>query len=731
MRMTAIQCLAIAGLWGFCPAALAADPPATPAVQPGTPAAQPETNDATAPTEEVVVKAPRRGYRSDNVTNVGPFKGMKLQDTPYSIDVIPGALIENRNAHTVSDALLTNPAVATLSESNGFSSASRVMIRGFAAGDQGDMRDGVVDRSFTHVPLENVARIEVQAGLSSLLYGFGAVGGTINYVSKQPSGTPRVDLTVGDYGGGIAYGQIGVTGPLTEDKALAGRIDLYREDGTTNIEGGTQNRTLGAGVLTYRLDRDTIFRLDYLHQDYAVAGLTTYFAPVYIAGKAYVPPALDPTRQYGQPYTHNQSERDLVGGAVETRLSEVFRLRLAYRYGEGWRRFNWVDAEFTRVPGLYREIYFDTPEQYEQTHADYALVDAAFTTGSVKHMLTFGTTGAYFNFERGRNRQRRLGQSYIGDPADYPPPFHVPLNAETTNQSQLLTNILVGDRIIFSPEWSALIGVNYARFDQGAAGAAGKGGASFSQSVPTPGASVIYKPLSRLSLYATYMQGLTTGGLAPDSYNLNNVTRPVKNASQILSPEVSDQYEVGAKGTFGSMFLTAALFRIDKVNEGVDPADFVYKQEGREVHEGLEITATGKLTSRLTAIGGFTVMQARIENAPQSPRIEGKIPVNVPERQARLYFEYQVPGLEGLIGSLGANYFGSRPVDVLNTAFLPDSATVDLGLRYKTVLFGQDTTLNLRVSNLLDAAYWSYVRVGDGMALAPPRTVSGFMKMSF
>ncbi len=105
--------------------------------------------------------------------------------------------------------------------------------------------------------------------------------------------------------------------------------------------------------------------------------------------------------------------------------------------------------------------------------------------------------------------------------------------------------------------------------------------------------------------------------------------------------------------------------------------------------------------------------------------------VNVPERQARLYFEYQLPGLEGLTGSLGANYFGSRPVDALNTGFLPDAATVDLGLRYQTVLFGEDATLNLRAANLFDTAYWSYVRIGDGMALGPPRTVSGFMKMSF
>jgi len=719
----AIRCLTIGGMLLSASAAFA-DPPAEPA--------EPDAAGPAQSQEEIVVKAPRRGYRSDNVTNVGPFKGLRLQDAPYSIDVTPGALIENRAAHTVSDALQTNPAVAALSESNSYSSISRVLIRGFIAGDQGDLRDGIVDRSFTHVPLENISRIEVQNGLSSFLYGFGAVGGTINYVSKQPTATPHADVTAGAYGGGIAYGKVGASGPLTDDKALTGRIDLYREDGTTNIDGGAQNRTFGSGMLSYRFDKDTVLKLDFLHQDYSVAGLATYFAPAYFAGKAYIPPAPDPTRQYGQPYTHNESERDLGGGAFETRLSDVFNLRVAYRYGEMSRRYNYIDAQFTRQPGIYRETYVDTPEQEEQTHAGYALVDAKFSTGTVGHMLTFGSTAAYFDLRRGFNRERRIGLSSIYDPVYIAPPFHVHLGLDSRGQSQLLANYLVGDRIEFDRQWSALVGVDYATLEQSGGGTSpGFTGADFSTALPSPSASLIYKPIPMLSLYATYMQGLVTGGEAPAVATFNNVTKPVANAGEILPPKVSDQYEVGAKATVGSMFLTAALFRIEKVNEGIDRSDLVYKQEGLEVHQGVEFTATGKLTGRLTAVGGFTVMQARIENAPQNLRINGKVPVNVPERQARAYFEYQVPGLDGLTGSLGVNYFGGRPVDELNTAFLPDAVTVDLGVRYQTVLFGQDTTFNLRVSNLLDQAYWSYVRIGDGMLLGQPRTVAGFMKVSF
>lgn len=322
--------------------------------------------------------------------------------------------------------------------------------------------------------------------------------------------------------------------------------------------------------------------------------------------------------------------------------------------------------------------------------------------------------------------------SSIDDPVYIPPPFHVRLDLNPREQRQLLTNVLVGDRIEFDAQWSALIGVNYARIDQfGGARNPGFAGANISDGRPSPSVSVVYKAIPSISLYATYMQGLVSGGEAPDIYTVNNVTKPVVNAGELLPPRVSEQYEIGAKATVGSMFLTAALFRIEKVNEGVDQNNFIYEQEGREIHQGLEVTATGKLTGRLTAVGGFTVMQARIENAPQDLRIDGNIPINVPERQARAYLEYLVPGLDGLTGSLGVNYLGGRPVDQLNTAFLQDAVIVDLGMRYQTVLFGQDTTFNLRVSNLLDTSYWSYVRIGDGMLLGAPRTVAGFMKVSF
>jgi iron complex outermembrane receptor protein len=176
------------------------------------------------------------------------------------------------------------------------------------------------------------------------------------------------------------------------------------------------------------------------------------------------------------------------------------------------------------------------------------------------------------------------------------------------------------------------------------------------------------------------------------------------------------------------MDLTAALFRIDKVNEYTDPSDNVYKQNGREIHQGLEFTATGKLSDRLTVVGGLTVQDAHVAKAKNNTALEGKTPVNVPEQQARLYLEYALTGLPGLTATGGANYSGRRPVDSANTDYLDGATTYDIGVRYQTRAAGRKLTFKLNVSNLFDKAYWTYYRSGDGLTLGAPRVVSFTVK---
>ena len=272
----------------------------------------------------------------------------------------------------------------------------------------------------------------------------------------------------------------------------------------------------------------------------------------------------------------------------------------------------------------------------------------------------------------------------------------------------------MGDRIDFTSAWAALVGVTWAGLQQKRWGSGTTlATPEYDQHRLTPSVSVMFKPVSAVTTYASYMEGLVNGGAAPST---------AANAYQMLAPSVSNQVELGAKASVRRLEMTAALFYINKVNEYLDPTDNLYKQDGRQVHLGLELAATGKLIEALTLAGGFTFLDARITKAKNNPGLEGKSPVNVPRIQVRLYLEYAFGKV--LTVTAGGSYSDRRAVDAMNTDSLPGAATFDVGLRNQTTLAGQKLTLNLNVSNLFNTAYWTFYRSGDGLLLGPPRVIS-------
>ena len=341
------------------------------------------------------------GYRYFRAA-AGPLGAMSVQDTPLSLHVTSGEQFENRSAHTVSEALRSNPSVATLMESSGYSTLSRVMIRGFTAGDQSDLRDGLVDRSFTFVPLENVDRIEVLNGLSGFLYGFSALGGSINYVSKAPTAERFLTVACGQYGGGINYLHGDTGGPIDEAGRWGYRVNVYGEDGSTYIQDSHQQRDLISGVLRFTPLPNLVLHADIWHQDLEMRGLQTYLN-VNPAGGVAVPSAAGfrPTTQYGQDWSSNKSEKNLLGGGFEASLFDVFTVRAAYRHGTMWRDYQFVAATLTDDDGHYTEKATGTPRQTERTNSLYALVDADFHTWTVKHKVTFGYTHTDYLYTRG------------------------------------------------------------------------------------------------------------------------------------------------------------------------------------------------------------------------------------------------------------------------------------------------------------------------------------------
>jgi iron complex outermembrane receptor protein len=661
------------------------------------------------------------GYKNATAS-VGPLGRMPLQDIPYSMHVTSGELFENRDAHTVALALATDPMVSSLMESSGYSSMSRVMVRGFTAADL-DFRDGLVDRSFTFVPLENVERIEVLNGLSSFLYGFSSLGGSLNYVSKQPTTTPFTSVAVGQYGGGINYVHGDSGGQVGNDGRWGYRVNLYREDGSTYIKSSTQERTLLSGVVTFKVASSTTLHADIWQQELEMHGLQTYLN-VNPANGILVPSAasFDAETQYGQEWSYNKARKTLMGIGLDSALNEIFTLRTAYRYGEMWRSYQYVAGTLTDNLGNYTEKAVGSTRQTEVTRSAYALVDANFRTSVLRHKLTFGYTGTEFLYTRGDDVSSVLGVSAVDSPTAIADPGLV-LGPANVWYQQHYRNWVAGYRVQLAELVSLLASVNRAEIQQERWGnGTALATPEYTQHKITPSYALTFRPIPIVTAYYSYAQGLVNGGQAPST---------AANAYAVLSPSVSDQYEAGAKAKVGKMDVTAALFRISKINEYLDPSDNVYKQDGREVHKGIEFSVVGKVMAQLTLVGGFTLLSAEVSKAANNPALVGKTPANVPERQARLYAEYVLPYVSGLTVVGGANYSGRRPVDAVDTDYLDGATTYDAGIRYQTEVAQQRLVLILNVSNLLDTAYWTYYRTGDGLLLGAPRTVSFTAKMKW
>jgi iron complex outermembrane receptor protein len=143
-------------------------------------------------TESVIVEGRRQRSTVvlDESVDTGSRLGIDARDLPASVSVVSHELIQLRGARTAVEAI-----ESAVGMTGGTSSGSipNYATRGFAGNDITVMRDGIRQNTASQSsrPLDSFLfeRVEVLKGPASLLYGEGAVGGAINYVSKLPSDT--------------------------------------------------------------------------------------------------------------------------------------------------------------------------------------------------------------------------------------------------------------------------------------------------------------------------------------------------------------------------------------------------------------------------------------------------------------------------------------------------------------------------------------------------------------
>ncbi|WP_323159009.1 TonB-dependent receptor [Pseudomonas viridiflava] len=675
------------------------------------------------------------GYRSENVSSVGALGGMKLQDAPYSISVTPQALLKNIQATSLDDVIKHNPFTQMYSPTSaGYASA--VNIRGFSsAGSLNIANDGL---RFTNGAdgsnyLEEMEQLEVITGLTGFLYGPASPGGLVNYVIKRPTYQRYNSVTLGNAGGDNYYLHGDFGGPIDSEGQFAYRLNVLTQDGETAVDLNKRRREMISLALDWNVSDDLLVQFDASHKKTQIRGLTSYW---FFGDQSLRPSAasLDNDTLYSQKWSFSDYESDKAGVRAKWRLNDTFTLRAAFA-AQQYTSENTYTGPTVYSAGLYSQpLYAFAPIDTEEKTGSLFL-DAAFHTGFLEHKVTMGYQG---NTSRQKQYEDHIpytpaqpGPQYTSPvgtiPLDQTPQVGKPAysighgNQRLANSTES-NNFLIGDVITFNEQWSTILGVTHTQiktyaneFVYARAFGSAETETTYNESKTSPNISLVYKPVPWLTTYATYIEGLQSGGIAPSG---------TANAGQAFAPEVSEQYEIGAKATLGETLLTLALFNIEKPN-GYTTASNIYVVDGRQENNGLEFSVTGKVMPELTLVGGFTLLDPKIKKTGVAAD-EGNAPTNVAKQLAKVYAEYDINRVPGLAVTGGAFYTGKQYTDQSNENDLPSFTTFDAGARYRMRVSENDLTLRVNVSNLANKEYWL-----NSSYLGDPRTVAFSAQLEF
>jgi len=144
------------------------------------------------------------------------------------VTVIGRQTIEESHASSIVD-LLRGQANIVVRDTTGIGAKSQVDLGGFgesAAANNVVLIDGrrvnnpdLSGTDWAQIPLDQIERIEIVHGDSSVLYGSGAVGGVINIITKIPASGGSINMAGGSFGEFTGAGRIGADAGKTRLEA--------------------------------------------------------------------------------------------------------------------------------------------------------------------------------------------------------------------------------------------------------------------------------------------------------------------------------------------------------------------------------------------------------------------------------------------------------------------------------------------------------------------------------
>ncbi len=705
-----------------------------------------------------VQAAPEQSYQTDRAAS--PKYTAPLQETPQTITVVTQQVMAQQNLLNLRDTLATLPGITFGAGEGGGGYGDSINLRGYSANNDIQV-DGVRDSAqYSRTDSFNVEQIQVTNGASSVYSGSGAVGGTIDLITKRPLAD---DQTI--FGAGVGtddYGRLTADANHKFGEHIAARLNLMRhENDVPGRDVETFERWGVAPAVTFGLDSPTRLTLLYTHQE--DDNIPQYGVPFALgAFNGGQLPGSPPSAYYGYRNIDRQEiTRDTGTAIVDHEFNPAISLRSLTRWQDVSQlsivdppQGTWCTADAINpwtgaacaAPGTYlpsgpRGTARDANNRLLINQTDFT---THFATGAVRHTLVtgFSISEEKYRLDSGNVLRNPLGATpnpalpamSISNPDNL---YTGPVNLIRTSEVDSTVRnraIYAFDRLELGRKWEINGGVRFETNEGRATTTA------IATPYPAPPAApvatrsplaensddllsyrlgLVYKPAANVSLYVAAGNSET-----PSQSTVNGactLTSATGTANCNVDPEKAVNYEIGAKwNAFDRLALTAAVFRNERTNFRVasgDPTVPEQQLDGSSRVDGIALGAAGNISDRWSIFANYTFLDSEIlQNISDIAVLGGTVDFqkgdplpNTPKQSLSAWSTYTLP--LGLTIGYGVTYQG---------AYTFNRAAATAGLNYTpsywvhramaSYQIGNSLMLQLNVNNLFDKEYFERIR---------------------
>lgn len=633
----------------------------------------------------------------------------RIKDIPQSVSITTAEQARDQGSQSLGEALTYVPGV-TVSQGEG--QRDQITIRGQVTTADFYV-DGVRDDIEYFRDLYNVESIEVVKGPNAMTFGRGGSGGVVNRSTKQAEWrsireatittgmyqTKRTTIDVGDALSSTAAFRLNAMYEDSENHRDFFELERFGINPTAAFKLTDQTKLL----LSYEFYKDdrTVDRGVPSRNGRPLEGFRdTFFG--------------NPDLSFANYLGHRLS------ATLEHKFSDAFKVRSATVYADGDKAYQNVFARTSvdAAGNVGLDGYRDTIDR--QTLINQTDWTYRFNVGNgIRNTVLFGTELTHQDNENFRDIVLPANRPTvnIASPTIFGPSPAIDQPNRRRSTTLDSAGAYVQSQLEISRYVELIGGIRFDHYDVDFNDALVADSAYTRQdNVWSPRFGAVFKPTETVSVYLTYSKAFVPS--IADQLNFVSVGSGANRLSGAdLDPEEFDNKEIGFKWEVTPrLFMTGALFRLDRSNTAVVTGTGGVEQIGATRTEGGEVALTGHITEAWQISAGFAHQIATITDGDAATI--GNDVASVPHNTVSIWNKYMLtPAFGAGIGVVHrTSFFASGD----NAVEIDGYTRLDAALYFN---IAENWWAQVNIENLLNEEYFVSAHNNNNISPGAPTSV--------